>query len=92
MLKLKGYKPKKISEVAEILKNESDVVRAFLSEAVKLVKLVQSQPTSAASAEPLLSEESEDVPPVYTDTSGTNAPDGHKHEQDLFRQFVYRNL
>jgi len=51
MLKLKGYKPKKISEVAEILKNESDVVRALLSEAVKLVKLVQSQPTSAASAE-----------------------------------------
>ena len=51
MLKLKGCKPKKLSEVVDILKNESDVVRALLSEAVKLVKLVQSQPTSAASAE-----------------------------------------
>ena len=35
---------KNMSEVAEILKNESDVVRALLSEAVKLVKLVQSLP------------------------------------------------
>ena len=34
-------------------------------------------------------EESEDVPPVYTDTSETNASDGHKHEQDLFRQSLF---
>ena len=53
MLKLKGYKP--ISEIAKILKNESDVVRALLSEAVKLVKLVQSQPTSVAFAERVFS-------------------------------------
>ena len=51
LLKLKACKPKKVSELAEILGSESDVVRALLSEAVKLVQLVQSQPSSAASAE-----------------------------------------
>ena len=51
LLKLKDCTPKNVSELALILESESDVVRALLSEAVKLVKLVQSQPSSAASAE-----------------------------------------
>ena len=51
LLKLKDCTPKKVSELALILESESDVVRALLSEAVKLVKLVQNRPSSAASAE-----------------------------------------
>ena len=51
LLNLKDCKPKKVSELADVLESESDVVRVLLSEAVKLVKLVQSKPSSAASAE-----------------------------------------
>ena len=42
LLKLKTCKPKKVSELADILGSERDVVRSLLLEAVKLVKLVQS--------------------------------------------------
>ena len=51
LLKLKACKPKKVSELAAILGSESDVVRSLLLEAIKLVKSVQSQPSSAASPE-----------------------------------------
>jgi len=91
-MKLKGCKPK-ISEVADILKNESDVVRTLLSEAVKLMKtkLVQSQlllPHLPKAPSPAWGEW-RCASGLYTDTSEANATDCDKREQDVFRHSVF---